>query len=202
MRRAFAVAVALAAAPVLWSIMAAATEPEPVARALRFGAVVPERMLAQPWRLGTAPLLHLGFGHLVPNAVLLAVLGSGTARAHGAAMAVAAAIWGGFSSSAVAAFGPTWATGASGAVFALIAALLWGIARRAPSLRGPVALVAAMALSWALFGPGHDLAHLGGALAGLLVALAPPRVVWGLAVAGAGLQALAVLNAVPWMLSE
>lgn len=185
-RRAVGLAVGLAGAPVVWSLVVAGVTPsDGLLRAWSGGAIVPGRLGAEPWRVLLGPLLNLDAGHLVPVAALLAALGYGVAAQRGVARAGAAAaagaVVGGFAA-AWAAEG--WALGGSGALFGLVGAWVMGRA----SARWTWLAAAAL---WALWGPGSWAAHVGGLAAGVGVGALPEA-------ARGGLRVAAVVAAVAW----
>lgn len=175
-RRALLTGLALAAPPTLYTGLTAGLSADPLLRTWLAGGLVPGRMLADPWRFVTAPLLHLDGAHLAVNGLLLAVLGAAAAVRLGPLRAVLVAIAAaavGCLASVLHARG--WAVGASGAVFGLLGALAVNVARQ--NRHGGVWLgLLALSLLWAV--PADRAAHFGGLLGGALLALAPPPDRW------------------------
>lgn len=142
----------------------------------------------QPWTMfASYAVLHGGFWHLALNMLTLWSLGRGVALqagASGLAQFLVVGTLGGAVGQGVLSSAPVPMVGASGALFGLAGALLvWGwIDRRA--LREPLrpVIVAALFLVginvvmwWGLDGQLAWQAHLGGALAGMLLAPSQTR---------------------------
>lgn len=155
---------ALALPPVAYTLFAAGLADDPLLRAWLGGALVPGRTLADPWRLATAPLLHVDGAHLAVNGAFLVILGAAAALRMGplraGALAAASAVVGGLASVG-AALG--WAAGASGAVFGLLGGLAAHVART--DRRGGLLLGLLAVSLWAAV-PADRVAHLGGLVAG------------------------------------
>ena len=196
MKRAILTATALATAPLLYSaLIAATTLPDPFLRAWLGGAIIPGRLTTEPWRLATAPLLHLECSHLLPNAALIAALALALASrpiANRAAttilIAALSALAAGLAT-ALAARG--WALGASGAMFGLLGA--WSLTH--PGWRAPALLLTAA--TWATLGPGDPIAHLAGLTTGTLTARLTPTIPRRATTALLALTALLYLTALP-----
>lgn len=141
---------------------------------------------AAPWTLVTSVYSHAGPGHLLSNAVVLAVVGllvervTTRLRFH-LYFVTTGALSGLVEVTATAVTGPTAVLGASGAVFALLgygvaantlADRLLGLVDRTTDRRWAstaVLLVAAVVLAAALSGPGSAfVAHVTGLFVGLL----------------------------------
>ncbi|MSQ84820.1 MAG: rhomboid family intramembrane serine protease [Myxococcales bacterium] len=132
----------------------------------------------QWWRLLTWTLLHADLAHLLTNVLLLAVVGRPVEAAFGAAR-LWLIFWSCAFASAIAAMahvGPWWTVGASGAVIGVLGAMVGLGIKLLPRLgsRLRVRLVAlpaaALAILVALGGERSDrLAHIGGAMGGLLL---------------------------------
>ncbi|MCT1451749.1 rhomboid family intramembrane serine protease [Corynebacterium sp. p3-SID1145] len=149
-------------------------------------------------RAVTSGFMHLDITHLTVNVLMLVVVGAAVERAVGTGpfvLAYLAGILGG--SAAVLWFGfdqPT--AGASGALYALMALIVAIAARSHADLRAPLVLVGGNVV-FTLLSPTVSLwGHLGGLLAGALMA-APltsedMRVRWGGAVSAAGVAAAAI----------
>ena len=170
-RQALTVGLVAAALPALYTVLTAGLADDLTLRVWRAGGVVPGHMLAEPWRLVTAPLLHLDWAHLTVNGLLLGVLGAaGTMRLGPlrAALVAIFAAWMGCIASTLAAQG--WAAGASGAVFGLLGALTVQLLR--DKRRGAIWLaLLAGSLWWAV--PADKAAHLAGLVGGGLLVLLP-----------------------------
>lgn len=187
LRRAVALGLAMAALPALYTAITAGLSDDALLRTWLAGGLVPGRMAAEPWRIVTAPLLHLDGAHLAVNGALLVILGAAVTVRAGALQAaltaiVAAAM--GCTASVLEARG--WAAGASGAVFGLLGAITVHVGRR--DRRGALWLgLLAGSLWWAV--PADKAAHLGGLVGGAGFAMLPlpPRVGRAAALAAAGL---------------
>lgn len=170
-RRALLCALLCAAVPALYTALTAGLTDDLLLHTWWAGGLVPGRMLAEPWRLVSAPLLHLDGAHLAVNGALLVVLAGAASMRLGALRAALLAVlaaWVGCIASVLAARG--WAAGASGAVFGLLGALTVHVGRE--NRRGALWLgLLAGSLWWAV--PADKAAHLGGLIAGGLLALAP-----------------------------
>ncbi len=186
--RALLVGLLAATLPALYTGIAHGLSADPLLRVWLAGGVVPGRMLAEPWRLVTAPLLHLDAAHLAVNGILLIILGAASAARLGplrAALLAVFSAWIGCTASALSAQG--WAAGASGAVFGLLGALTVQLLR--DRRRGAIWLaLLAGSLWWAV--PADKAAHMGGLLGGALLVLVPlagrpARIVGGLVAAAA-----------------
>lgn len=171
LRPALLFGLAAAALPALYTGLAAGLSDDPLLRTWLAGGLVPGRMLAEPWRLVTAPLLHVDRAHLAVNATLLLVLGAAVTLRAGALRAALTATFAaavGCVASVLEARG--WAAGASGAVFGLLGAITVHVGRT--HRHGAVWLgLLAGSLWWAV--PADKAAHLGGLVGGVAVALAP-----------------------------
>lgn len=169
--RALLVGLLMATVPALYTGITHGLSTDTLLRVWLAGGVVPGRMLAEPWRPITAPLLHLDPAHLAVNAALLFVLGAAAAVRLGplrSALIAVLAAWFGCVASAFAALG--WAAGASGAVFGLLGALTVQLLRE--KRRGAIWLaLLAGSLWWAV--PADKAAHLGGLLGGAALVLLP-----------------------------
>ncbi len=162
----------LAAIPTLYTGLTAGLADDPLLRTWLAGGLIPGRMLAEPWRLVTAPLLHLDRAHLIVNGALLMILGAAGAIRLGplrAGLIALGAAWVGGVASALHARG--WAVGASGAVFGLLGALVVDLGRTHRHCAVWLGLLAG-SLLWAV--PADRAAHLGGLLAGAALSLARP----------------------------
>lgn len=151
----------------------------------------------------TSGFMHLDISHLAVNVLMLVVVGAAVERAVGTGpfvLAYVAGVLGGSAAVLVFAFDQPTA-GASGALYALMALLVAVAARSHADLRAPLVLVGGN-LAFTLITPNVSLwGHLGGLLAGALMA-APltsenVRVRWGGAAATAAVAAAAA--AVPLM---
>jgi membrane associated rhomboid family serine protease len=136
----------------------------------------------QPWTMfATYALLHGGIWHLVFNMITLWSLGQAVAREVGTrglvGLYVAGTLGGGVAQGLLS-DAPNPMVGASGALFGLVAGLIWlqllTLRRRRASLR-PVVLTVAVLVAinvvmwWGLDGRLAWQAHLGGFLAGIAV---------------------------------
>jgi membrane associated rhomboid family serine protease len=175
--------------------------PQGADRLFLAGALIPVRVLqGEWWRLFTGPLLHADWSHLLLNAVALFVVGRPVEAAYGpsrfwlifAGAGLAGAIATVTSSLPMQGTGPAAAftaqmaaapmsVGASGAIYGLIAAMialgikLWP--RLTPGLRKslvllPFMLLLAMLAVGSLGSHVDTMAHVGGALGGLMLGLA------------------------------
>ncbi len=161
---------------------------DPLAAAWAGGAAVPELLPSQPWRMLSAPWLHVEVWHWAANAGLTLLLCTLLEARVGVRALVSAFVLGGLGGAVASqVFTGGWALGASGGAFALL-----GVAARVVWARGPGASAAVLALALALdlAGPADHAAHLGGLLLGLLPWGAPLP----LALAFPALGALGVLH--------
>lgn len=226
MKRAILTATALATAPLLYSaLIAATTPPDPYLRAWLGGAIIPGRLTTQPWRLATAPLLHLEWGHLLPNAAFIAALAFALAHhptphrvaprpaltTGPAATILIAALSSLAAGLATALAARGWALGASGAMFGLLGA--WTLIPRpslnrathaadpsAPTRTHPRWLTPALLLTaatWATLAPGDPIAHLAGLTTGTLTARLTPTIPRRATTTLLALTALLYLTALP-----
>jgi len=155
---------------------------------LRFGAsYAPLLRAGQWWRTVTATFLHIGLRHLLANMITLAILGPAVMEAWGVGltyfMYLLAGVAGNWVSFAISPSGAVKA-GASGCILGLLGVLA---GTRIRDIRGGQAHpsrfktwhIVAMLVAFYGFviGVGHadHLAHLGGLLAGGLLAFAMPR---------------------------
>ncbi|WP_342318769.1 rhomboid family intramembrane serine protease [Corynebacterium mayonis] len=124
-------------------------------------------------RVVSAGFLHVDLTHLAVNLFMLALIGTEVERFIGSgpyAVVFAAGLVGS-SLSVLAMNFQTPTAGASGAVYALMAVLLAVAYRRHTDLRAPFALIA-LNIVFTLVSPGVSLwGHVGGLVAGLVVAL-------------------------------
>lgn len=151
----------------------------------------------------TSGFMHLDITHLAVNVLMLVVIGAAVERAVGTGpfvLAYIAGVLGGSAAVLVFAFDQPTA-GASGALYALMALLVAVAARSHADLRAPLVLVGGN-LVFTLITPNVSLwGHLGGLLAGALMA-APLtsenlRVRWG--GAAAAVAAAGAATALPLM---
>jgi rhomboid protease GluP len=153
---------------------------------VRFGAKVNELIAAgEYWRLATSVFLHLGFAHLLFNGLALWTFGSDLEKLYGpgrfAVIYLVSGIAGSYASYQ---FSPAISVGASGAVFGLIgASLAFGLRNRSAipvRVRSRFGTGVLPALLYnLLYGlrPGSmidNYAHIGGLLAGVVLALIIP----------------------------
>ena len=137
------------------------------------------------WRLFTALFAHAYFTHFLLNAACILVLGRSLERTQGSRRTLLLFALGGLGGTlASLAFTPAASVGASGAVFAMTAAVLVDGARARLARRGadwaPFVMiglcVVCVAVLEALLIPRLDVpAHVGGLIAGLLSGLLLPR---------------------------
>lgn len=142
---------------ILWGPMVAGTEP--------FTDLGPLRAL-------TAIFLHLDIVHVLLNCFLLLLLGQEIERFLGTPLYTLVFLTGGLASSAtVLLLEPEVPTaGASGAIYALMVLLIAVHARRRDDLRAPIVLVAVNVV-YTLISSGVSFwGHMGGLVAGLLMA--------------------------------
>jgi rhomboid protease GluP len=155
-----------------------------VATLVTFGATTPDVLAThQYWRFLTACFLHIGIAHIATNSLALLWLGGLAERFYGPLRYLGIYLAAGVAGNLLGAFiQPEVGAGASGAIFGLLGAMLiasWrnravlgaGAARRLFSSLGQL-LVLNIVISF-LPGIGWS-AHLGGAIAGGLLALFIP----------------------------
>ncbi len=142
------------------------------------GALVVPLIPDEPWRLLTNTFLHFGLFHLLANMLGLAIFGPPFEQLVGRARFVALWIVAGLAGSAatvLTASGITIAAGASGSVFGLLGAFTIVAWRTRDTPAGAIRLRQALVLlginlALGLTSPEIGVeAHLGGALAGMLV---------------------------------
>ena len=162
------------------------------------GALVRQRVLdGEVWRLLSATFLHVGFGHLLGNCLILFIVGMACEHAFGWKRAgliyVASALGGSLLSTALQ---PGPSVGASGAVFGVAGAVVAFFFRHHDAIVFRDKRIGFVLLLWALYQIGTGLlnpwidncAHIGGFLSGVALALilsppllAPPEPdAWGL----------------------
>lgn len=145
-----------------------------------FGAIPPILPLGQIWRVVTAMFVHIGFAHIAFNMFALYLFGPAIESRFGRARFLAIYLTAGIAGSAASlAFSPpAFRAGASGGVFGVLGAMIGvylihrgsGVARE--QLRGLFGLMA-LNLAIGFTFPGIDnMAHVGGALAGILLGAA------------------------------
>ncbi|HCV27880.1 MAG TPA: hypothetical protein DGB32_06105 [Dehalococcoidia bacterium] len=181
----------LRANPTMWSVLAinaayfllleAAGGSEDAEVLIKYGAKYgPEIADGQFWRLITPVFMHIGIFHLLANSISLLVFGGIVERSYGwrafLAIYLTAGVAGNVASYAA---GPTVGAGASGAIFGMLGAfavylylnrVVFGSAARG-SLGG-LAFIIVINVSLGLTTTGVDnWAHLGGLIAGTLLAL-------------------------------
>ena len=148
------------------------------------GAVFGERVMAgESWRLGTGMFMHAGFGHLIGNCFVLYILGLAAERAWGRGRALFIYMLSGVAASFATAFlQPKPSVGASGAIFGLMGAVVVFFWRYGGALQARDRRIGAVLLGWgalqimlgALSPYVDNCAHIGGALAGAMLALLVP----------------------------
>jgi rhomboid protease GluP len=144
------------------------------------GALARERVVAgEPWRLLTAPWLHGSVEHLVGNGIALYILGMVGEAAFGRAQLVVLYVLSGLGGSLVSVLvSPGPSVGASGAIFGLQGAAIVLLRRQRDRLLVRDRRVGFVLLIWAIYSIAGGLtdpfldngAHVGGALAGALIA--------------------------------
>jgi rhomboid protease GluP len=144
------------------------------------GALARERVVAgEPWRLLTAPWLHGSVEHLVGNGIALYILGMVCEAAFGRAQLVVLYVLSGLGGSLVSVLvSPGPSVGASGAIFGLQGAAIVLLRRQRDRLLVRDRRVGFVLLLWAIYSIAGGLtdpfldngAHIGGALAGALIA--------------------------------
>lgn len=148
------------------------------------GAMYPPAVLenGEYYRLFTAMFLHFGFEHLAYNMLLLLFAGDMLERQVGAVRYLILYLGGGMAGSLLS-YGISLfrreavvSAGASGAIFAVVGALLcivWKCKGNVPGVNGRgLAAMAVLNVMQAFMNQGVDnAAHLGGALGGFLLAL-------------------------------
>ncbi|MCM2266265.1 MAG: rhomboid family intramembrane serine protease [Elusimicrobiales bacterium] len=180
-----AFALALIGANVLafaWELRSGALQsPEAIVAA---GAIYRDKVFGgQAWRLVTGMFLHGGYAHLIGNCVALYVLGLAAQRAWGRSRALLIYFAGGAAASFVSALAQTRpAVGASGAIFALMGAVVVFFFRNRGALLARSRRIGAGLLGWGLFQLALGLlspyvdnwAHFGGLAAGAALGLVLP----------------------------
>ena len=147
------------------------------------GALARERVVAgEPWRLLTAPWLHGSVEHLVGNGIALYILGMVCEAAFGRAQLVVLYVLSGLGGSLVSVLlSPGPSVGASGAIFGLQGAAIVLLRLQRDRLLVRDRRVGFVLLIWAIYSIAGGLtdpyldngAHIGGALAGALIATPP-----------------------------
>lgn len=145
-------------------------------------------LLSHPWRMLTAPMLHLSLGHLALNGGALLALGGAVEMLFGRAGFLAVYLAGAAGANGLSAIASpaVSSAGASGPVHALAAALLVhlrangdALGRRADPTARAFGLAILLAFVGAVAAPGVDAAaHAGGLVAGAVAgALVAPAVI-------------------------
>lgn len=151
---------------------------------LSLGLFPPAIASGEWWRLLTPMVLHGGFLHIALNSWVLYIFGPQVEQAFGTPRFTAVYLVGGFTGSAASyAFSPPGilGVGASGAIFAIVGALLVFLYRRRASvlmsgyLRQILFFVGINLLFGQVVGGIDNFAHLGGLAGGLLLGLALDR---------------------------
>jgi len=147
---------------------------------IAMGALARDRVAAgEYWRMLSATFLHGSVDHLIGNAIALFVLGMVCEHAFGRGQFVVLYVLSGLAGSALSlAWGPGPSVGASGAIFGLQGASIVLFRRQRDRLLLRDRRVGFVLLVWAVYTVGAGLmtpfidngAHIGGALAGALIA--------------------------------
>lgn len=133
------------------------------------------------YRLFTSMFLHFGISHLMNNMLVLFVLGSRLERAVGKLRFLAVYLFGGTAANIISMFLElktgeySVSAGASGAVFAVMGAMIYIVLRNRGRLEDltvrQILIMAAFSLYFGFTSTGVDnAAHVGGLLAGLVLA--------------------------------
>lgn len=133
------------------------------------------------YRLFTSMFLHFGISHLMNNMLVLFVLGSRLERAVGKLRFLAVYLFGGTAANIISMFLElktgeySVSAGASGAVFAVMGAMIYIVLRNRGRLEDltvrQILIMAAFSLYFGFTSTGVDnAAHVGGILAGLILA--------------------------------
>lgn len=133
------------------------------------------------YRLFTSMFLHFGISHLMNNMLVLFVLGSRLERAVGKLHFLAVYLFGGTAANIISMFLElktgeySVSAGASGAVFAVMGAMIYIVLRNRGRLEDltvrQILIMAAFSLYFGFTSTGVDnAAHVGGILAGLILA--------------------------------
>lgn len=134
------------------------------------------------YRLFTSMFLHFGISHLMNNMLVLFVLGSRLERAVGKLRFLAVYLLGGTAANIISMFLElktgeySVSAGASGAVFAVMGAMIYIVLRNRGRLEDltvrQILIMAAFSLYFGFTSTGVDnVAHVGGLLAGLILAV-------------------------------
>lgn len=134
------------------------------------------------YRLFTSMFLHFGISHLMNNMLVLFVLGSRLERAVGKLRFLAVYLFGGTAANIISMFLElktgeySVSAGASGAVFAVMGAMIYIVLRNRGRLEDltvrQILIMAAFSLYFGFTSTGVDnAAHVGGLLAGLILAV-------------------------------
>lgn len=146
------------------------------------GAYVPYIEEGQYWRLFTAMFMHAGIRHLLNNMLLLYVLGTSLESLTGPVSYLILYLGGGLLGNIAAWRFYVWsgaavvAVGASGAIFAVMGALLWIILRSKGRVRGLTLRQMLIMLGFSLYfgfasAGVSNSAHIGGLIAGFLLGM-------------------------------
>ncbi len=165
-------------------ILEAAGDTTDVGFMMRRGAMYPSLIVegGQYYRLITSMFLHFGFEHLIFNMLLLLFAGDMLEQQTGACKYLVVYLAGGVAGNLLSLWNSVRlgeevvSAGASGAIFAVIGALIWIVIKnkgRAEGINGKgLCVMAALSLAEGFQSTGVDaLAHLGGAAAGFLLAV-------------------------------
>lgn len=160
--------------PLLWSVLAYFRfgDTDTLYTAWRGGAAIPALALHEPWRIITAPLLHVDPIHLGFNVALLAVVVLMTRRVTHFPLLLVAALSAWTATAAGVLARPGWALGASAAFYGLVGGVAAGAMRERTQrpLAGKILVVAFVAIA---LGPGDQPAHLIGLVTGAVFAYLP-----------------------------
>ena len=182
------ICIVLAAANVFFFILCECTGgSENSATLLRWGAdYTPLILDGQYWRLFASMFLHSGIRHLLNNMLLLFVIGMTVEKHLGRVRFVLLYLLGGLAGNVIA----NWfyvrtgrtvlSVGASGAVFAVIGAVIWMILRNRGRVEGLSLTQMLVMLGFSLYFGLTDrnvanAAHLGGLAGGFLLCIPPYR---------------------------
>ncbi|MBV71909.1 MAG: hypothetical protein CMH52_11310 [Myxococcales bacterium] len=151
-----------------WGIFGITGDQNILNRAIAGGALSREYLTAEPWRIISAPLLHLHAVHLATNLLFCGLLSIGCSLNRSMRSTVSLFFISGWFATVVGVLTqPGWFLGASGAMFGLLGAII-ASHRRALS-NGRLLLVSVVAICVSLLSKGDAVAHVAGLVSGAVI---------------------------------
>ena len=136
-------------------------------RAIAGGALSRDYILSEPWRIVSAPLLHLHVVHLATNTFFCCILGLGCSLYRSPQSTLSIFFTSGWCATiAGTLIQPGWFIGASGSMFGLLGALIASLRYTLPQKKFYFVLMVSVLLS--LVSKGDAIAHIVGLIFGAL----------------------------------